>query len=563
MGAQHRGADLVMQALAAAGVRRVFALSGNHIMSLFDAARDAGVELLHVRHEAAAVHMADAWARLTGELGVALVTGGPGLGNAVGALFTSLVGETPVLLLSGHAPLAQLGSGAFQEMPQAALAAPVSKASRLVHAAAGLAEEIAAAARLARSGRPGPVHLALPSDLLEPAVAAAAVMAPAAADFAALPLPLGADAAKLVLAALAEAERPLILAPPALCSPAGRRALAGLAAATGVPVVPLESPRGVNDPALGAFAEVLRVADLLVLAGKPLDYTTGFGRPPVVAPTCRWIVLEPDPAVLGRAARSLGDRVLLAALTDAASAVAALTAAATSGNKTGNNKTGSNKSGSNNEDGSWRAEVAAALATRTSECTAPPAPVPGGARHPAAVCAALQPLLRRRPDTVLVADGGEFGQWAQAMLQAEERVINGAAGAIGTALPFAMAARLARPGAPVLALLGDGTAGFHLAEFETAARCDLPFVAVIGNDARWNAEYQIQLRSYGAARATGCDLGPGIRYDLAAAGLGGHGAFVGPADDLSAALDRALASGKPACVNVLIDSVAAPIARRS
>src|SRR6218665_790443 len=108
-----RGADLLVRELHAAGVRRIFTLSGNHVMSVFDAAIDAGIDLLHVRHEAAAVHMADAWARLTGEVGIAMVTGGPGHANAVSALYTAAMAESPVVLLSGHAPRMQLGRGAF------------------------------------------------------------------------------------------------------------------------------------------------------------------------------------------------------------------------------------------------------------------------------------------------------------------------------------------------------------------------------------------------------------------------------------------------------------------
>jgi hypothetical protein len=122
-----RGADVVARALARAGTRHLFALSGNHVMPVFDAALDAKLEIVHVRHEAAAVHMADAWGRLTGEPGIALVTGGPGHANAVGALYTALAAESPLVLLSGHAPLAELGKGAFQEMRQAEMAAPVAE----------------------------------------------------------------------------------------------------------------------------------------------------------------------------------------------------------------------------------------------------------------------------------------------------------------------------------------------------------------------------------------------------------------------------------------------------
>ena len=165
-----RGANIVARALARAGTRHVFALSGNHIMPVFDAALDAKLPLLHVRHEAAAVHMADAWGRITGEVGVALVTGGPGHANAVSALYTALAAESPVVLLSGHAPTNELGKGAFQEMAQAEMAAPVCKASWTVRSSQTLGADLARAMRMARAGRPGPVHLSLPSDLLEAAV---------------------------------------------------------------------------------------------------------------------------------------------------------------------------------------------------------------------------------------------------------------------------------------------------------------------------------------------------------------------------------------------------------
>jgi len=161
------GAHLVVEALAAAGVRHLFSLSGNQILSLYDATLDSGLSILHTRHEAAAVHMADAWGRLTEEPGVALVTAGPGHCNAISALYGALMAESPVVLLSGHAPTGQLGRGAFQEMDQAAVAAPVCKASWMAKDAARLGEDVSAALELARSGRPGPVHVSLPGDLLD------------------------------------------------------------------------------------------------------------------------------------------------------------------------------------------------------------------------------------------------------------------------------------------------------------------------------------------------------------------------------------------------------------
>jgi acetolactate synthase-1/2/3 large subunit len=207
----------------------------------------------------------------------------------------------------------------------------------------------------------------------------------------------------------------------------------------------------------------------------------------------------------------------------------------------------------------WLREVQEAVRYRPPEWAATGSRA--GAIHPAAVCRAVQKHLEGA-NAVFVSDGGEFGQWAQACLSAPQRIINGPAGSIGAALPFAAAAKLAFPAAPVVALLGDGTFGFHAAEYDTAARCGAPFVAVVGNDARWNAEYQIQLRNYGAHRAIGCELAPS-RYDLVAAALGGHGEHVTRIEDLSGALVRALDSGRPACVNVTIDGLAAPeVSRR-
>ena len=158
---------------------------------------------------------------------------------------------------------------------------------------------------------------------------------------------------------------------------------------------------------------------------------------------------------------------------------------------------------------------------------------------------------------MLIADGGEFGQWAQACLSAHSRIINGPSGAIGGGLCYGVAAKLARPEATVFAMMGDGTRGFHLGEFETALRCNAAFIAVIGNDATWNAEHQIQLREYGPDRLIGCKLAA-TRYDLAAQGLGCHGEYVTDPGDLDAALGRAIGSGLPACVNVEIEGLPAP-----
>ncbi|MGG5809614.1 thiamine pyrophosphate-binding protein [Falsiroseomonas sp. CW058] len=534
---RRRGADAVVAGLKAAGVRRIFSLSGNHIMEVYDALLGSGIDIVHTRHEAAAVHMADAYARVSGGVGVALVTGGQGHTNAVAGLPTALAGESPVLLLSGHAPLAELGNGAFQELPQAAMAAPVAKASFTAQSAAGLGQEVARCIALARSGRPGPVHLSLPTDLLEAEVADPAP----AGDGGAIGMPLSAGTAAIIGAAVMASARPLLLAPPALCSPAGEAALLALEAASGLPAIRMNSPRGLADPSLGAFAELLPEADLVVLLGKPLDFTSRFGR---TAARARFVVLEPEPALLGRAQRLLGERLLLGAVCDAMSATTALAAALQP----------------TAAQAAWAERVRETIAWRPAEWAAL-AGAPDGPIHPATLCHAIEAALAARPGGIFVCDGGEIGQWGQSIVRSGTRVTNGVAGAIGVGNPFAIGARAAKA-APAIALMGDGSFGFHMAELDTAARHGLPYVAVIGNDSRWNAEHQIQLRDYGANRAHGCELAPGTRYELVAQAMGGHGEAVEHARDLVPALDRALASGRPAVVNVAIDGRPAPNLKR-
>ncbi len=541
-----RGADLVARSLERLGCRHVFTLSGNHIMSIFDAALETMLDLVHVRHEAAAVHMADAWGRLTGEPGIALVTGGPGHANAVGALFTALGAESPMVLLSGHAATWELGRGGFQEIRQADMAAPVTKVSWTARSAATLGRDIGEAMRIAASGRPGPVHVSLPSDLLDERVPENAIVWPDARPAAPAGPAFAGAHADATLAAILQAERPIILAGPQLSNPAGRTLLASLEAATGAPAVILESPRGIADATLGAFPDLVRRADLIVLLGKALDFTTRWASGRGFDPDVRVIAIDPEAALIERAVREKGGRLLLGCLADVRTAAETLIARATH---------------VATRSGDWLAEARAALDRRPAAWASIAAKTPGRL-HPAEVFRALRPHLERNPDAVLVCDGGEFAQWGQSMLPVRRRLINGVAGSIGCSLSFALSARLLEREAPVFAVLGDGTIGFHLSEFETAVRRKLPFVAVLGNDACWNAESQIQLRDYGRDRQHGCELLP-ARYDLVVAALGGHGEFVDKAADLPGAIERAVASSKPACVNVMIESTAAPLIRQS
>ena len=528
------GATRLVEALTAAGVRHLFTLSGNQILSIFDATIGRGISLVHTRHEAAAVHMADAWGRLTEQPGVALVTAGPGHLNALSALYGARMAESPVVLLSGASPRAQRGRGAFQEVDQVAAARPVTKAAWSVENAERVGDDITRALALATSGRPGPVHLSLPGDVLETAVAESAPAAvshrPGASHDVAGARVLTDEQVSTVLAWLAEAKRPLILTGPALARGPRRAAVQRLVEATGAPALPIESPRGLNDPWLRGAARVFAEADLVVLLGKPLDFSLRFGQ--AFTRDCRIVSMDVEGA-------SSDARIALALDADPAGGAARLAELAAL-------RTWPRSS--------WREQVENARQASPPQWAewrrSAQEPI-----HPLRVCAALEPHVAA--GAVLVCDGGEFGQWVQAGLEPRERLFNGLSGSIGSALPMAVAARLACPDRPVLGVMGDGTFGFHAFELDTALRHRLPIVVVVGNDARWNAEHTLQLRHYGADRAVGCELLPS-RYDQLAEALGGHGELVRRPDELEPALARALAAGRPAVVNVAIEGLPAP-----
>ena len=499
-------ASVLVETLHRYGVDRIFALSGNQVLPIFEAAFDAGIEIVHVRHEAAAVHMADAWGRLTDAPGVAVVAAGTAHGNALGALLTALHAESPMLLLSGQTARGDIGRGGFQEAPHAEMAAHMTKRSWSILEPGAVQGEVSEALRVAASGRPGPVHIAVPYDVLG---------APATSDQEATPPePIAhADRARVsvgdISGFLGRCNRPLVLVGPAMMRASGT--LSRLSDATGVPVIATESPRGVDDPSLGRYREILGNADGVVLLGKRLDWSLAFAD--AFDPACRFLQIDADAAELERTARLLADsnRLVQSLEMDPATAASALVEEV-------RDDLGSR---------SWRATVGAAIAHRPKGaeryCFGQGDQEVPAAIHPAEVCRAIQPWLDN--ESVHVGDGGEFGQWAQALLAAPHRIVNGPAGAIGASIPFAIAAKQAMPDSRVIATLGDGSFGFHAMEFDTAVRYGVPFVAVVGNDARWNTEYQRQLGRKGARYVAPYQLLP-TRYDLLVEALGGHGEYV-------------------------------------
>ena len=531
---QNTGANAVARALAEAGVQWVFSLSGNQILDLYDALLDTGIKLIHTRHEAAAGHMADAWGRLTGQPGVFLVTAGPGHANGAVAAGVAGAAESPLLWVSGSSPLAQAGRGAFQEQDQVGLAAPVCKAAWRASDPQTLPQLIAAALDLAAADPPGPVHVTVPTDI-QAATIAGEAGAPAgppqegmsgAADEAA-----GVEA---IVALLADAARPLVLARPSLDRGQARRDLDAFLELTGIPGVIVESPRGLNDPAQPGVIGALRRADAVLLLG-PADFSVGFASPEALAPGCRVAqIASPEEPTAAAASVVLS--------TGARRGLERLTAAAAS-------RAWQHRSW-------WQPSL-------PDDPRGDHQPASEEGIHALEVCHAV--LARLGPGDCVISDGGEFGQWAR-LASASARaagatvVLNGKHGSIGTAVPFALAAKLARPAARVVAFSGDGGFGYHALELDTAVRYRLPVLIVVGNDARWGSEWHQQIDRYGEDRIFETALLP-TRYDRLATALGAGGEHVETAAAFPAAVDRAyeaLAAGRPYLLDVRIVSLPGP-----
>ncbi len=238
-----RVADLLIQTLQSLGTKYIFSLSGNQIMPIYDAWIDSDMEMIHVRHEAAAVHMADAWGRLTGASGVALIAGGPGFANGLSAMYVAKMAESPIVVLSGHVGLNQMGRGAFQEMNQAEMATAVCKHSSLLQNPDNIVSALHQAFEIGVDGRPGPVHLSLPFDLLEMEVSGEETIASSITP----PPLLDKFVQPTLIQAIQNSQRPLIVAGSAVMRSDVFQSAKIALMKIGVPLVGTESPRGVND----------------------------------------------------------------------------------------------------------------------------------------------------------------------------------------------------------------------------------------------------------------------------------------------------------------------------
>jgi len=524
----------LIKTLANHGVEVIFSLSGNQIMPLYDACIDSDIRIIHTRHEGSAVYMAEAYAQMTGKLGVALVTAGPGVLNAVSALYSAARAEVPVLLISGDAAFALDGRGGFQELDQISVTTPIVKYNSRPNSPTAMISNLCACIDHALSGTPGPTHLALAFDMLS----SSTDTAPATPSKSPAIGGLDADDLATVVAALSEAQRPVVITGPQSNRTRQPAATKALETALQMPVICLESARGLSDSFYGDLGATLSAADLIVHLGKQADYSTGVHVKGRITPNVPIIsVLTPDQPVPNIAHKDNPITVMTAphipsVMTQLGEAVATVTSAKASPQ--------------------WVTQLTADISRRL------PFEETSLGRHPAGVADSLQRAIAKEETAILVADGGEFCQWIQAGCVANRRLINGPSGAIGGGIAYAIGCSIANPEATVFLVMGDGTAGFYFAELNNAVRAGCNIVAIIGNDHRWNAEVQIQIDTYGADRVFGCDLDASADYAAAAAGLGLMGMTVTAADDLDAAIDAAIHHTGPALLNVLIDGQPAP-----
>ena len=542
------GAHLFIRCLKQEGIEKVFTIVGDTILPLVDAAADEGIQFIDARHEGAALHMADGYARITGRPACGIFTGGPGFANAISALPAIYTSESPVLFVAGCAELPEKGMAAFQEIDQVAMAAPVTKGSWLVHDLRRIPEYVATAFRAAASGRPGPVHLTLPIDLQDAEISEDDLPRYQPQEYRPTGRPQG-DPALIQQAAalLRRAQRPVIIAGnPARYSVAPDQ-LAKLAEAAGAPVFTVEQARGLLDDehplcfgyadgALNPAARRFREADAVLLLGKRLDHRYRYGG--VFAPDAQLIQADPSPAEIGR-----NRGVAVGIQADLGAAVEQLTAAL-SGNGDPAAKAGWRARLRQDRD-AWDAELRA-----HADAQSP--------MHPLDVYTNLEHHLD--DDSVIIFDGGDYVQWGRAYMKARKpgRFMRlGPLSHLGAGIPYGMAAKLAHPEAKVLVFIGDGAFGFYAMEYDTCLRHNLPITAVLGNDATWGIDKTFQVAYFG--RAVGTDLRH-IRYDQMIQAIGGYAEHAETPAEVGPAVGRALASGQPSVVDVTVRSGASPLA---
>lgn len=528
---------VVVAQLKREGVEVLFSLNGGHIALIYDACLDFGVRIVDVRHEDAAVHMAHAYGRLTGKPGVACVTAGPGVTNTVTAVATAFAASSPLLLIGGKAPRQQFDLGALQDVDQVRILRPVTKAAFTVLEGARVAEYVNRAIRLAYVPPYGPTYVEIPTDVMRETVSMdhreACTVPPAWPLGRSLPDP---SSVARAVELLVRAERPVILGGSGVLWSEASAAVRGLAERLQAPVLTTSLARGLlpRTHPLNLFAArsyLLSHADLILVVGTRFNYVIGYGRPPRFPKEASVIQIDAAASELNR------NRVTDVALqADAKMALLALHEALPS--------TPPKRPWL--DEARDRHEKARAALEREAASDARPI-------HPLRLCRDVVRAVP--PETFFIADGGDLLSFARLLLQPDEprRYLDpGPYGGLGVGIPFANAAKLAHPSAPVVCLSGDGALGINLMELDTAVRHRLPIVVVVSNNAAWGIERNSQILDFGEDRVIGTLLRD-CRFDLVAQALGGYGERVTDPREIEPAVRRALESGVPALVDVVTD----------
>lgn len=537
------GGELLARTLKAAGVEEVFALHGGHLESFWQGCVRHGLRLTDFRHEASAGHAADAYARTTGRLGVCVVTSGPGFTNVITAITNAYLDGVPVLFIVGSPPLRDVETNPLQGgIDQVAMAAPTTKWAHRVTHTERIPELAAQAVRTCMNGRPGPVLLDVPIDVLHIPVDEARVRPATGLNVRTAPAPAPDDVAAII-DMLNAAQRPAIFVGNGIRFAKAEGELRRFAEAAGIPVfcgghgygaLPYDHPLWGKDLALlGALGMMGQPGlDALLVVGARLGLFTG-GRSEAIVPSGIPIAqVDLHPAELGRLREVqipvLADaRETLRALADAAQAVAW-------------------------PDRSVWAATATGIKSMTGMMFGPAQPEQSPA-HPHHVMETLAAAMPR--DAIYVLDGGETSAWSHMALKADAscQIIGaGYHGCLGVGPGMAIGAQIAHPHKRVVQITGDGAMGFHIQEFDTQVRKKLPVLTVIFNNQLWGMSAHGQDLIYGRAQRVIADL-PDTRYADIAQAFGCHAERVERLADLAPALARALAAGKPACVEVMID----------
>ena len=524
------GGRLAVEVLKRHGVDTMFTLSGGHLFVLYDGCVQAGLRLIDTRHEQSAAFAAEGWAKVTRRVGCAALTAGPGITNGVSALTSMSMNGSPVLVLGGRAPMARWGSGSLQELDHLPIVDSVVKRAATATSAASIVDEVHAALVAARTPHRGPAFVDIPldafstDDVVIPEVADADV-AGSAPDPAAV-----AEVARLV----GEAERPVLVSGGDVYWDHAEGGLVAFAEAARVPVFVNGMGRGTipadHDLAFSRTrSAAFKGADLVIVAGTPLDFRLGFGKfgDARVVHLC-----DEKGSVAGHVglAGSVADDL---ALTFAALAEAG----ASPGSRTSHD--------------AWiaklRDEEDLKRAAEQGDLDAGASPI-----KPTRVYGELRKRLDR--DAIVIGDGGDFVSYAGKYVDSfvpGTFLDPGPYGCLGMGPGYALGAGVAHPDRQLVLMLGDGAIGFALGDFDSLIRHDVNVTAIVGNNGIWGLEKHPMQQFFGYDVVA--DLRPGTRYDKVVEALGGHGELVTEPSELGPALDRAFAHRGVSLVNVLTD----------